>query len=84
MDRDGQTIINVVLEFLVKSWKSGALHYSFAACTIMLRHFDVSRKRRKRGKEDFGARKQLRIINILLKRQDIQMVITVCDFELTL
>lgn len=39
---------------------------------------------KKRGKDDFGARKQLRNINSLLKRQDIQTVITVCDFELSL
>ncbi|WP_285399894.1 type IA DNA topoisomerase [Lysinibacillus sp. fls2-241-R2A-57] len=43
--------------------------------------YKVKTDPKKRGKEDFGARKQLRIINSLMKRQDVQMVISACDFD---
>src|SRR5699024_8824036 len=34
-----------------------------------------------RGKEDSGARKQLRIINSLMKRDDVDKIISACDFD---
>ena len=36
---------------------------------------------RNRGKEDSGARKQLRIINRLMKRDDVDKIISACDFD---
>lgn len=36
---------------------------------------------RNRGKEDFGARKQLKIIYSLIKRSDVDMIISACDFD---
>jgi DNA topoisomerase III len=36
---------------------------------------------RNRGKEDFGARKQLKIIYSLIKRHDVDMIISACDFD---
>ncbi len=46
--------------------------------------YKVKTDPKKRGKEDFGARKQLRIIISLMKRQDVQMVISACDSGLSL
>lgn len=34
-----------------------------------------------RNKEDFGARKQLRIIKKLMNRNDVQMIISACDYD---
>lgn len=43
--------------------------------------YKVKTDPRKKGKEDFGARKQLRIIQSLLKRRDVTMIISACDFD---
>lgn len=43
--------------------------------------YKVKTDPRKKGKEDFGARKQLRVIQSLLKRRDVQMIISACDFD---
>ncbi|MER1985111.1 MAG: DNA topoisomerase [Solibacillus sp.] len=43
--------------------------------------YKVKSDPRKREKEDAGARKQLRIINSLLKRKDVNMIISACDFD---
>ena len=34
-----------------------------------------------RGKVDFGAKKQLNIINSLIKRNDVDMIISACDYD---
>lgn len=34
-----------------------------------------------RGKVDFGAKKQLNIINSLVKRNDVDMIISACDYD---
>lgn len=36
---------------------------------------------RNKGKEDIGAKKQLKIIYSLIKRDDVDMVISACDFD---
>jgi DNA topoisomerase III len=36
---------------------------------------------RNRGKEDSGAKKQLKIIYSLMKRNDVDMIISACDFD---
>lgn len=36
---------------------------------------------RNQGKEDFGARKQLKIIYSILKRKDVEAIISACDFD---
>lgn len=36
---------------------------------------------RNRDKEDFGARKQLKTIYYLMKRNDVDMIISACDFD---
>ncbi|MBD1381764.1 type IA DNA topoisomerase [Metabacillus arenae] len=36
---------------------------------------------RNKEREDFGAKKQLKIISSLLKRKDVDMIISACDFD---
>src|SRR5699024_9708842 len=43
--------------------------------------YKVKSDPRNRGKEDSGARKQLRIINSLMKRDDVDKIISACDFD---
>lgn len=43
--------------------------------------YKVKSDPRNRGKEDFGARKQLKIIYSLIKRNDVDMIISACDFD---
>lgn len=43
--------------------------------------YKVKSDSRNRGKEDSGARKQLRIINRLMKRDDVDKIISACDFD---
>lgn len=43
--------------------------------------YKVKSDPRSRGKEDSGARKQLRIINRLMKRDDVDKIISACDFD---
>ena len=43
--------------------------------------YKVKSDPRNREKEDAGARKQLKIIYSLLKRNDVDMVISACDFD---
>lgn len=43
--------------------------------------YKVKSDPRKRDKEDAGARKQLRIIHRLMKRKDVTMIISACDFD---
>lgn len=43
--------------------------------------YKVKSDPRNRGKEDSGARKQLKIIHSLMKRNDVDMIISACDFD---
>lgn len=43
--------------------------------------YKVKTDPRKRDKEDYGAKKQLRIIQSLMKRHDVEMIISACDFD---
>ena len=43
--------------------------------------YKVKSDPRNRDKEDYGAKKQLRIIQHLMKRSDVQMIISACDFD---
>ncbi|WP_141603462.1 type IA DNA topoisomerase [Terrilactibacillus laevilacticus] len=43
--------------------------------------YKVKSDPRNRGKEDSGARKQLKIIYSLIKRHDVDMIISACDFD---
>ncbi len=43
--------------------------------------YKVKSDPRKRDKEDYGARKQLKIIHTLMKRPDVTMIISACDFD---
>ncbi|RFU64085.1 type IA DNA topoisomerase [Peribacillus saganii] len=43
--------------------------------------YKVKSDPRSKGKEDFGARKQLKIIYSLMKRNDVNMIISACDFD---
>lgn len=43
--------------------------------------YKVKSDPRNRGKEDSGARKQLKIIYSLIKRNDVDMIISACDFD---
>lgn len=43
--------------------------------------YKVKSDPRNRGKEDLGAKKQLKIIYSLIKRNDVDMVISACDFD---
>ena len=43
--------------------------------------YKVKSDARNRNKEDYGAKKQLRIISTLMKRSDVDMIISACDFD---
>lgn len=43
--------------------------------------YKVKSDPKKRDKEDAGARKQLRIIHSLIKRKDVELIISACDFD---
>ncbi|MCH1627356.1 type IA DNA topoisomerase [Ferdinandcohnia quinoae] len=43
--------------------------------------YKVKSDPRNRDKEDFGAKKQLKLIYQLIKRNDVDMVISACDFD---
>ncbi|MED1201588.1 type IA DNA topoisomerase [Heyndrickxia acidicola] len=43
--------------------------------------YKVKSDPRKKGKEDLGAKKQLKIIYTLLKRQDVDAIISACDYD---
>ena len=43
--------------------------------------YKVKSAPRNRGKEDSGAKKQLKIIYLLMKRNDVDMIISACDIE---
>jgi len=43
--------------------------------------YKVKSDPRNRGKEDPGARKQLKVIYSLMKRNDVDMIISACDFD---
>lgn len=43
--------------------------------------YKVKSDPRNRGKEDLGAKKQLKIIYSLMKRNDVEMIISACDFD---
>lgn len=43
--------------------------------------YKVKSDPRNRGEEDAGARKQLQIIYRLIKREDVDMIISACDFD---
>ena len=43
--------------------------------------YKVKSDPRNRGKEDSGAKKQLKIIYSLMKRNDVDMIISACDFD---
>lgn len=43
--------------------------------------YKVKSDPRNRGKEDFSARNQLKIIYSLIKRNDVDMIISACDFD---
>ncbi|PLS16284.1 DNA topoisomerase III [Bacillus sp. M6-12] len=43
--------------------------------------YKVKSDPRNKEKEDFGAKKQLKIIYSLIKRNDVDMVISACDFD---
>lgn len=43
--------------------------------------YKVKSNPKNRNKEDFGAKKQLRIIGSLMKRPDVDMIISACDYD---
>ena len=45
--------------------------------------YKVKSDPRNRGKEDPGARKQLKVIYSLMKRNDVDMIITACDVDIS-
>lgn len=46
--------------------------------------YKVKGNPRNRGREDSGARKQLKIISSLMKRDDVDKIISACDVDISI
>ena len=66
-----------------KDYDEGMARWNMDNFPFIPSHFryKVKSDPRIKGKEDFGAKKQLKIIYSLIKRNDVDTVISACDFD---
>lgn len=66
-----------------KDYDEGMARWSMDNFPFIPSHFryKVKSDPRNKGKEDLGAKKQLKIIYSLIKRNDVDTVISACDFD---